>query len=307
LSYDDIVADYFLCIILYNKFTRPYNNPINQNVSNRLNTIYLNHIRKEDQLNDNYYQPDNLDITGQYEHIATLAENPDTVGGNAHEMTTLHDLGYEKTKDEAIKPRRSKKKPVEEGQGLSAGSMTTGGLPVESAPAMEASGVSGGAMAGCGVSGGGVSGGGMSGGDLGDVVKTVGHIAVAVAPYAPLLLGLGKGKTRAEIVKEVMKDKNLSLIEASKYVKEHGLYKASPSDKPKAKRKPRAKAKLEPKTEPPADETKPTPTIQGGAKKTKGESERSKIVKQVMEEKGMKLIEASKYVKEHNLYKPKEK
>ena len=202
----------------------PYSNHINQNVSNRLNTIYLNHIRKEDQLNDNYYQPDNLDITGQYEHIATLAENPDTVGGNAHEMTTLHDLGYEKTKDEVLKPRRSKKKPVEEGQGLAGGSMTTGGLSVESAPAMEASGVSGGAMAGCGVSGGGVSGGGvsgggMSGGDLGDVVKTVGHIAAAVAPYAPLLLGLGKGKTRVEIVKEVMEKEVKSLMEASKYVK----------------------------------------------------------------------------------------
>ena len=271
----------------------PYLNAINQDVSNRLNTIYLNHIRKEDQLNDNYYQPDNLDITGQYEHIATLAENPDTVGGSAHEMTTLHDLGYEKTKDDVLKPRRSKKKPVEEGQGLAGGSMTTGGLPVESAPAMEASGVSGG-----GVSGGGVSGGGMSGANLGDVVKTVGHIAAAVAPYAPLLLGLGKGKSRAEIVKEVMKDKNLSLIEASKYVKEHGLYKASPSDKPKAKRKPRAKA----------DETHEIPTVEGGAKKEKKpESDRSKIVKQVMQEKGLKLIEASKYVKEHNLYKPKEK
>ena len=32
-------------------------------------------------------------------------------------------------------------------------------------------------------------------------------------------------------------------------------------------------------------------------------SERNKIVKQIMQEKGMKMIEASKYVKEHGLWK----
>jgi len=182
----------------------PYRNEVNQNVSNRLNTIYLNHIRKEDQMNDNYYQPGNYDIVGQQEHTATLAENPDIVGGSAHEMTTLHDLGYEKTKDDVIKPRRSKKKPVDEGRGLSAGGMSAGGKPLEE---------------GSGMSAGGRSAGGVTGGDLGDVIKTVGHVASAVAPYAPLLLGLGKEKSRAEIVKEVMKEKNLSLIDASKYVK----------------------------------------------------------------------------------------
>ena len=38
--------------------------------------------------------------------------------------------------------------------------------------------------------------------------------------------GSGKRSARAAIVKKVMKDKGLSLIEASKYVKAHGLYKA---------------------------------------------------------------------------------
>ena len=273
----------------------PYKNNYNQNVSNRLNTIYLNHIRKEDQSNDDYYQPNSYDIVGQQEHAATLAENPDTVGGNAHEMTTLHDLGYEKTKSDVIKPRRSKKKPVDEGQGLSGGGMSAGGKPLEEGCGMSAGGMSAGSMVGCGV----------SGGDLKDVVKTVGDVASTVAPLAPLLLGLGKAKSRAEIVKEIMKEKSLSLIDASKYVKEHGLYNST--DRPKAKRKSKAKAKLQPKTEPPADETKTTPVVQGGAKKNKAESERSKIVKQVMQEKGLKLIEASKYVKEHGLYKPKEK
>jgi hypothetical protein len=41
-----------------------------------------------------------------------------------------------------------------------------------------------------------------------------------------LLSGAGKGgrSARAEIVKKVMKEKGLKMIEASKYVKEHGLY-----------------------------------------------------------------------------------
>ena len=251
----------------------PYMNEYNLNVSNRLNTIYLNHIRNEDQINDNFHQPQHNDIVGEHEHVATLHENPDIVGGNAHEMQTLHDLGYEKTSDEALKPRRKKKKPVDEGQGLSGGGMSAGGKPLEE---------------GCGVSGGGVSGGGVSGGDLGDVVSTVGHVASAIAPYAaPLLLGLGEGKTRTEIVKEVMKDKKLSLIEASKYVKEHGLYKGGGIEKPRAKRKP--KAKLEPKPEAPTDETNPTPTVEGGAKTKRAETERTKIVRQVMKEKGLKL------------------
>jgi coproporphyrinogen III oxidase-like Fe-S oxidoreductase len=40
--------------------------------------------------------------------------------------------------------------------------------------------------------------------------------------------------------------------------------------------------------------------IGSGAKK--GRSARAEIVKKVMKEKGMKMIEASKYVKAHNLY-----
>ena len=63
-------------------------------------------------------------------------------------------------------------------------------------------------------------------------------------------------------------------------VKEHGLYK--PKGKEEAVRK---------KTE--------------GSKKAP--SERSQIVKQVMQDKGLKLIEASQYVKQHGMYKPKEK
>ena len=40
-----------------------------------------------------------------------------------------------------------------------------------------------------------------------------------------------------------------------------------------------------------------------GGKKPRGSSSRNAIVAKVMREKGMKLVEASKYVKAHNLYK----
>ena len=103
---------------------------------------------------------------------------------------------------------------------------------------MTAGGMSAGAIIGCGMSAGGMSAGGMSagsmpkrqrkkkesgagttGGDLRDVINTVGDVGKAVgnigtavlpyAKYAPLLFGLGKGKTRTDVVKEVMAEKGL--------------------------------------------------------------------------------------------------
>ena len=44
----------------------------------------------------------------------------------------------------------------------------------------------------------------------------------------------------------------------------------------------------------------PEPDVYGGKKK--GKNKRAEIVKKIMKQKGMKMIEASKYVKEHNLY-----
>ena len=142
--------------------------------------------------------------------------------------------------------------------------------PAASPPDATAGGADAGGVSAGGVSGGGVSaggddeaarevGGGVSagakkkrarkakGGGILDTVKdiadTVGSVGKAVAPFAPLLLAAGepkeaekndepteeggakKGRTRHDIVREVMKEKGMKLIEATKYVKEHGLYK----------------------------------------------------------------------------------
>ncbi len=49
-------------------------------------------------------------------------------------------------------------------------------------------------------------------------------IPVSNMSYIKQLKGGGKTHKRAEIVKKVMREKGLKMIEASKYVKEHGLY-----------------------------------------------------------------------------------
>lgn len=88
---------------------------------------------------------------------------------------------------------------------------------------------------GLGRKGGRTSGGETSGGKfnfgkvLGSVAKIAQPIAEKVATKAiSKAVGLGRSKggrsARAEIVKKVMREKGLKMIEASKYVKAHGLY-----------------------------------------------------------------------------------
>ena len=95
------------------------------------------------------------------------------------------------------------------------------------------------AQHGSGMSAGGMSAGGYSGGNvldkISDVAKGVAAVApmaAKAAPYVLPLMGLGhegkhgKGKSeRAQIVAKVMKEHRLNLAQASKHVKEHGLYK----------------------------------------------------------------------------------
>jgi len=164
--------------------------------------------------------------------------------------------------------------------------------------------------------------------------------------------GMGGRSTRAAIVKKVMAEKGMKLIEASKYVKAHGLYKGgvrSITQEAHGRRaSPPMSAEMEAAEEAKKDEgavkglmklsrqrdfpeevlhrpvarrreTHPAPAqsqlsltgepIGRGGKKRRapagpsdGRRKRAEIVKKVMAEKGMKMIEASKYVKTHGLY-----
>ena len=82
------------------------------------------------------------EIVGELEHLTTTKKQ---LHGGSHEDTTLHDLGFEKTLNDEVRPVRKKRPQITEqqvidGQGL------------------------GGLMAGCGMSAGGLSAGGISAG-----------------------------------------------------------------------------------------------------------------------------------------------
>jgi hypothetical protein len=244
----------------------PYRNSYNSNIHNKLNQLYRKHIDNEDSINDNTMKDKHV-IAGELEHLTTTGNN--LQGGN-HEEATLRDMGYEKTKDDDIKPIRKKRTIITEtqlinGSGLSAGGMADGGLPIDtmgsgmSAGGMSAGGMSAGAIKTNAIIGHGLSAGAKkpratrkkkiidqpvvdkapeTGGDLKDVLDTAAGIAKTVAPFAPLLLGLGKDHVkRVDIVKKIMHEKGLKLIEASKFVKEHNLY--TPKEKKPKEKKPK--------------------------------------------------------------------
>lgn len=156
----------------------------------------------------------------------------------------------------------------------------------------------------CGCGGGPVSGAGMK-------ITDTKHI-----------VGSGK-KQRAELVKKIMKEKGLSMIEASKYVKQHNLYKGSgmsggtelglPDSLAGSGKIPKGYHRM-----PDGTIMKDSEHMEGGAlvpvanmkasymagqgRSGGGRSKRAEIVKKIMKEKGLSMIEASKYVKQHNLY-----
>jgi len=244
----------------------PYNNAYNQTIAAQLQNLYANHIHHENAVNNNTRQNDVMD---PLEGVALRHE--EVKGGSGTAAATLHDLGFEQmngatgTEPEA-KPKR---KYVRKSMKVAVPSAMAS-EPSATAPSADGGGVSAG-----GVSGGGVSAGAVSNGDdatarevggsaprpkkprkakgagfldtVKNIADTVGSVGKAVAPFAPLLLAAGEPKTEAndeapkeeeggakkkkrhnprhEIVKHVMKEKGLSLIDASKHVKEHGLYK----------------------------------------------------------------------------------
>jgi hypothetical protein len=119
------------------------------------------------------------------------------------------------------------------------------------------------------------------------------------------IIGGGR-KQRAELVKKIMKEKGLSMIEASKYVKQHNLYKGSGMSGGTELGLPDSIAgggMSGGALVPVANMKASYMAGQGRSGAGKGgRSKRAEIVKKIMKEKGLSMIEASKYVKQHNLY-----
>ena len=256
----------------------PYNNAYNQRIAAKLQTLYATHIQHENAMNDNVQQND---VKDPLEGMALRHE--DVHGGSGTMAVTLQDLGFEPTKGSGEpdgaepKPKRKYTKktmavavpsamaeePSATAGGVSAGGVSAGGVSAgaevggtlnnfEAARELVKQLSGSGAETGCGVSAGTKKRARKpkekTGGDFGstvrDIADTVGSVGKAVMPFAPLLLGLGEPKeelkedskeeggakkrktnARAEVVRQIMKEKGLNLINASKHVKEHGLYK----------------------------------------------------------------------------------
>ena len=191
----------------------PYNNEYNQSIAAQLQNLYANHIQHENTANDNTRQNDVMD---PLEGMALRKE--EVHGGSGTAAATLQDLGYESMNGATGSGEPQEPKPKRKY------ARKTMKVAVPSAMDPGPTATAGGVSAG-GVSAGGVSGGAECGGG---VLDTVASIASSVAPFAPLLLAAGKetgGSKRHDIVKRIMKEKGLNLIQASKHVKEHGLYK----------------------------------------------------------------------------------
>jgi len=187
----------------------PYNNEYNQSIAAQLQNLYANHIQHENASNDNTRQNDVMD---PLEGMALRKE--EVHGGSGTAAATLQDLGYESMNGATGSGEPQEPKPKRKY------ARKTMKVAVPSAMDPGPTATAGGVSAG-GVSAGGVSGGAECGGGI---LETVGNIASSVAPLAPLLLAAG-GVKRHDVVKRIMKEKGMNLIQASKHVKEHGLYK----------------------------------------------------------------------------------
>jgi len=138
----------------------------------------------------------------------------------------------------------------------------------------------------------------------GDVLGDIGKVTQAVAPFLPLLLGLGRARRRVPRGGNFLDDLGkvssaiapfapllMGLGKPKKSKKGGVLIKDVPSQfHTNTGLMPPALASYNP----------PVPSVSGSGRKP---SERGAIVKRIMAEKGMSLPQASKYVKEHGLYK----
>ena len=230
----------------------PYNTEYSQNIANQLQSLYKKSIDYKNATDNN--TRDN-DVMSPLEGLAM--RDSKIFGGSGTAAATLQDLGFEQMNGisgSGLKKRRAPRAKPEV-------------VALPTADTNQNISVTAGGVSGGGVSAGGVSGGGVSGGSD---ERAIGG-------------GVSGG---AEKKKRAPRKKKEPPIEPTTEAPEEAVEK---------KRAPR---KLK---EPPIEPTTEAP-VEGGAK-PKRSNQRAAIVSNIMKEKGMKMVEASKYVKEHGLYK----
>ena len=192
----------------------PYSNQYNQNVANRVRAYSQKHINRENAINDfstSYEIPSLLE--------ASVLKEPEVHGGSGFAAATVQDLGFEPTLGATSgegKAKRVRKKVIEVGEGLSAAGVSAAGL--------SAAGVSAGSKCASKRKGGALLSLKDMGATHGQPEPTIQAKVTVKAEGSDRAVGGGLRGRRIAIVKEVMKKHGLSLIEASKYVKEHKLY-----------------------------------------------------------------------------------
>jgi len=219
----------FAIKIMYSFVYMPYDNAYNRAISAQLRNIDQQHINRIQAISET----NQFDVRTPLESLALHNEN--IQGGSGFSAATIQDLGYEPT--DGATP-------------------ATGGRirKTRARKNLAGSGSSGGGTSGGGTSGGGMSAGGASGGallTLQDLDKMHGQpppgrqkkVTLQASPWKdqplpqasraiPVGGGMSAGNmperqpsARNLLVRQVMAEQKLSLPQASKYIKENGLYK----------------------------------------------------------------------------------
>jgi len=207
-----------------------YDNAHNARIQKQVRELFMKHINDQVAKNE---APHHNKIMGQLESQAL--RHHDVPGGGAHLASSLGDMGFEHTLAPSGEPVPKTRKPRKKKEIIGGSSEILPGGPVvlgtksteiggaletlkdldsmhgqppdENIPTVEGRKVTvksrkedyeGSGLTAGGITGGGTTGGGMTG---------------------------GARSARNEIVKRIMKEQGLSLPQASKYVKDHNLYK----------------------------------------------------------------------------------
>ena len=212
----------------------PLNNEYNRMIAAKVRQIDRNHVQRINQISET----NNHDIASPLEGMTLRSDH--IQGGSGFATATVADLGFEPADGAThtatgggVSGGKRARAKAKSGAGISGGALLTDKdasaiLRPQPPPGMEAritlqasphkdqpipqasngptlvgplagAGISGGGTSGGGVSGGGTSGGGVSGGK--------------------------RSSARNDLVRQIMKEKGMSLPQARKYIKENNFYK----------------------------------------------------------------------------------
>lgn len=228
----------------------PYNNAYNQNIAHQVRNIDQNNVNRINAISET----NSYDVVSPMEH--TTLHNPNITGGSGFAAATVQDLGYQPTMGATQKGggRRSKSSRSLEAKGTMEGGVATNGGQPPPVPAVA------------------------------EVVKIAKERAKKIKAPPNQTENLAGG----------------ALLTLQDLDKMHG----QPPEGRRKYRSPQAGVGEVRGTPPPQlGGGSANPPIQGGAAVTRGANPRNNLIREVMSKHKLTLPAASKYIKEHGLYK----